>query len=87
VIRRGDYAHIELPHPILADPLDLLLLQHAQQLVWRFEGIFAPTSSRKIVPLSASWNRPGPFRSAPVKAPFHVSEELALDSSRARWRS
>ena len=35
-------------------------------------------SSRKRVPPSASWNTPGLLLMAPVNAPFHVTEQLAL---------
>ena len=39
----------------------------------------SPISSRKIVPPSASANRPGVSAMAPVKAPRHVAEQLALE--------
>ena len=39
-----------------------------RSLAWRLTGISA-TSSRKMVPPWASWNRPGLFLAAPVKAP------------------
>ena len=53
---------------VRAEPLELLLLQHAQQLDLHV-GDSSPTSSRKIVPLCASSKRPFFCCTAPVNAP------------------
>ena len=53
-----------------ADPLELALLQHAQQLDLQLGPAASPISSRKSVPPWASSNWPSRRCSAPVNAPF-----------------
>ena len=66
---------------LLADALETVLLQHAQQLPLQSSGI-SPTSSRNSVPPSASSNRPTPSRSAPVNAPLAWPKNSLSNSSR-----
>ena len=68
-MRRGDDPGVDADRPRAPQPLDLSLLEHAEQLDLHFEGR-SPISSRKIVEWSASSKRPICRASAPVKAPF-----------------
>ena len=56
-VRSGDDAHVHLDGFRAADPLEFLLLQHPEELRLQLQWV-SPTSSRKRVPPSATWNRP-----------------------------
>ena len=65
----GDQPDVDLDRLGAAEPLELALLQRAQQLDLRGE-VTSPISSRRSVPPSASSKRPFLRCSAPVNAPF-----------------
>jgi hypothetical protein len=65
----GNHPHVDLDDTVAAEPLELLLLQDAQDLGLRLQ-LMSPTSSRKIVPLSACSNLPICRSVAPVNEPF-----------------
>jgi len=67
-IRRGDQTDVDVDRPGSPETLELVFLQHAQELRLQLERNLA-TSSRKIVPPSASSNRPILCAIAPVNAP------------------
>jgi len=67
-IRRGNHTDVHAEGPGATDTLELALLQHAQQHDLVSAGS-SPTSSRKIVPPSASSKRPWRRCRAPVNAP------------------
>jgi hypothetical protein len=68
-VRRRHDAHVDLDRLGAADPFELALLQHAQQLDLHVGGR-SPTSSRNSVPPSASSKRPRRRAIAPVNDPF-----------------
>ncbi len=65
----GQHAHIHRGFHLAAQPAQLVVLEHAQQLGLRGNGI-SPISSSRIVPPSASSKHPVRRSNAPVKAPF-----------------
>ena len=56
-VGRRDDAHVHGGHPVVADAPDLVLLEHAQELLCMFSGI-SDISSRNSVPLWASSKAP-----------------------------
>ena len=70
LVGRGDQPDVDLDRLDAAEPLELALLQHAQQLDLDRRGCTSPISSRSSVPPSARSNRPCLRAAAPVNAPF-----------------
>ncbi len=65
----GDQTHVDGKQLVAANPLKLVLLEHAQQFRLRLDWDF-PTSTKNGVPFSASSKRPIRWVLAPVNAPF-----------------
>src|SRR5215470_3008847 len=85
VIGCCDHTHVELPFMILADALDLLLLQRAQQLALELEGDLAHLIEEERA-LVGQLEPPDPVPDRSREGTLHVTEELALEQL-ARNRS
>ncbi len=68
-VGRGDDAHVDLDRMRLAERVDLVVLEEAQQLGLQVEADLA-ISSRKSVPPAAARMTPANDDSAPVNAPL-----------------
>ncbi len=76
--RRGQDPHVDLPHPRLADPADLRLLQHAQELHLEGQRQLAHLVEQHRAPVRLL-EEPGLVRGRPGERPAHVPEELRLE--------
>ena len=82
-VGRRDDAHVDRARSSAADALELARLEHAQQLGLRGQRPCSPISSRKIVPPSATSNRPRLPRDRAGERAALVAEQLALEQALA----
>jgi len=68
-VGRGHHANVDPGRLLVAEALELAVLDGVQQLGLPRGGM-VPTSSRKSVPRSASWKRPSRSDAAPANDPF-----------------
>src|SRR5512139_2650615 len=78
VIRCSDHAHVELAHLVFSDALDLLVLQHAQQLALELEGNLANLVEEDRPPVG-QLESSSPVAHRPREGPSDMSKELALE--------
>ena len=79
-VRGGDDAHVHLDRGGAADPLELLLLQHAQQLGLQVEPHFGDFVEQQRAAVSALESALDPLDGA-GKGAFFVAEQSRLDQS------
>ena len=86
----GHHAHVDPGGLVVAQTVELALLERAQAAWPGWPGGIAPTSSRNRVPRSASRKRPSRSGVAPVNAPLrwpknslsHISRGMAAQFTR-----